>query len=58
MEGRQVGQPDLRRTARNFNPMCAMAGKITVAEVEEIVENGALDPDQVHRPASSCTGSC
>ena len=39
-----------RRTARNFNPMCAMAGKITVAEVEEIVENGALDPDQVHTP--------
>ena len=39
-----------RRTARNFNPMCAMAGKITVVEVEEIVENGALDPDQVHTP--------
>jgi acyl CoA:acetate/3-ketoacid CoA transferase len=37
-----------RRTARNFNPMCAMAGKITVAEVEEIVENGELDPDHVH----------
>ena len=39
-----------RRTARNFNPMCAMAGKITVAEVEEIVENGELDPDHIHTP--------
>ncbi|WP_027815080.1 CoA transferase subunit A [Paraburkholderia bannensis] len=39
-----------RRTARNFNPMCAMAGKITVVEVEEIVENGALDPDAIHTP--------
>jgi len=39
-----------RRTARNFNPVVAMCGKVTVAEVEEIVENGALDPDQVHTP--------
>jgi 3-oxoacid CoA-transferase subunit A len=39
-----------RRTARNFNPMCAMAGKITVAEVEEIVEVGELDPDAIHTP--------
>lgn len=39
-----------RRTARNFNPMCAMAGKITVVEVEEIVENGSFDPDHVHTP--------
>ena len=39
-----------RRTARNFNPMCAMAGKITVAEVEEIVETGELDPDAIHLP--------
>ncbi|MGI4812172.1 MAG: CoA transferase subunit A [Janthinobacterium lividum] len=39
-----------RRTARNFNPMCAMAGKITVAEVEEIVEVGTLDPDHIHTP--------
>ncbi|MGY8524192.1 CoA transferase subunit A [Paracidovorax citrulli] len=37
-----------RRTARNFNPMCAMAGKVTVAEVEQIVETGELDPDEVH----------
>lgn len=39
-----------RKTARNFNPMMAMAGKITVAEVEEIVEPGELDPDQIHTP--------
>lgn len=39
-----------RRTARNFNPLCAMAGKITVAEVESIVENGELDPDHIHTP--------
>ena len=39
-----------RRTARNFNPVVAMCGRVTVAEVEEVVENGALDPDQVHTP--------
>ncbi len=39
-----------RKTSRNFNPVVAMCGKVTVAEVEEIVENGALDPDNVHTP--------
>lgn len=39
-----------RKTSRNFNPVTATAGKITVAEVEEIVEMGELDPDQVHTP--------
>jgi 3-oxoacid CoA-transferase subunit A len=39
-----------RETARNFNPMMAMAGKITIAEVEEIVEAGQLDPDHIHTP--------
>jgi 3-oxoacid CoA-transferase subunit A len=39
-----------RKTARNFNPMVATAGKITIAEVEEIVEMGALDPDNIHTP--------
>jgi 3-oxoacid CoA-transferase subunit A len=39
-----------RRTARNFNPAAAMAGKVTIAEVEEIVETGAIDPDAVHLP--------
>ena len=39
-----------RRTARNFNPAAAMAGKTTVVEVEEIVETGTFDPDSVHLP--------
>ncbi len=39
-----------RKTARNFNPNVAMAGKFTVVEVEEIVETGSLDPDQIHLP--------
>ena len=39
-----------RKTSRNFNPNVAMAGKITVAEVEKIVEVGELDPDEVHTP--------
>jgi 3-oxoacid CoA-transferase subunit A len=39
-----------RKTARNFNPMAAMCGRVTVAEVEQIVENGTLDPDLVHTP--------
>lgn len=39
-----------RKTARNFNPMMAAAGKVTLAEVEEIVEVGGLDPDEIHTP--------
>lgn len=39
-----------RKTARNFNPMMAMAGKITIAEVEVVVEAGEIEPDQVHIP--------
>jgi len=39
-----------RRTARNFNPACAMAGKITIVEVEHLVETGEIDPDDVHLP--------
>ena len=39
-----------RKTARNFNPVCAMAGRVCVVEVEELVETGSLDPDQVHLP--------
>jgi 3-oxoacid CoA-transferase subunit A len=39
-----------RKTARNFNPMCAMAGRITVVEVEQLVEIGDIEPDQVHTP--------
>ena len=39
-----------RRTSRNFNPACAMAGKVCIVEVEQIVEVGAIDPDHVHLP--------
>lgn len=39
-----------RKTARNFNPMMAAAGRVTIAEVEEIVEVGELDPDEIHTP--------
>ncbi|MEP4032775.1 CoA transferase subunit A [Roseibium polysiphoniae] len=39
-----------RKTARNFNPMMATAGKVTVVEVEEIVETGSFDPDHIHTP--------
>jgi 3-oxoacid CoA-transferase A subunit len=39
-----------RKTARNFNPLCAMAGAITIVEVEELVPVGAIDPDAVHLP--------
>ena len=39
-----------RKTARNFNPACAMAGKVCIVEVEELVEVGAIDPDHVHLP--------
>jgi 3-oxoacid CoA-transferase subunit A len=46
----KAGNLIYRRTARNFNPVCAMAGRITVAEVEEIVETGSFDPDEVHTP--------
>ncbi|KAG0952380.1 hypothetical protein G6F31_013559 [Rhizopus arrhizus] len=39
-----------RKTARNFNPACAMAGKVCIVEVEEVVPVGSIDPDQVHLP--------
>lgn len=44
------GNLQFRRTARNFNPAVAMAGKLCIVEVEHIVETGSLDPDQVHLP--------
>ncbi len=49
-KGDKFGNLIFRKTARNFNPMAATAGKITIAEVEELVEVGTLDPDQVHTP--------
>jgi len=50
LEGRPAGQPRYRKTARNFNPVVAMCGQVTVAEVEILVDNGELDADQVHTP--------
>jgi 3-oxoacid CoA-transferase subunit A len=49
-KGDTEGNLVYRKTARNFNPMMATAGRVTVAEVEELVEPGVLDPDQVHTP--------
>ncbi len=46
----KAGNLVFRKTARNFSPIMATAGKITIAEVEEIVEIGGLDPDQIHTP--------
>ena len=48
--GDRHGNLVYRSSARNFNPLAAMAGKITIAEVEELVEPGELDPNQVHTP--------
>jgi 3-oxoacid CoA-transferase subunit A len=49
-KGDREGNLVYRKTARNFNPMMATAGKVTVVEVEELVEVGDLDPNQVHTP--------
>ena len=49
-KGDEQGNLIFRKTARNFNPMMATAGKVTVAEVEEIVPLGSLDPDNIHTP--------
>ena len=46
----KAGNLVFRKTARNFNPMMATAGKVTIAEVEKIVENGELDADHIHTP--------
>jgi 3-oxoacid CoA-transferase subunit A len=49
-KGDTQGNLIYNKTARNFNPMMAMAGKITIAEVEELVPTGDLDPDEIHTP--------
>jgi 3-oxoacid CoA-transferase subunit A len=48
--GDHEGNLIYRKTARNFNPIMATAGKVTIAEVEELVPNGTLDPDHIHTP--------
>src|SRR5688500_16979830 len=47
-KGDRYGNLVFRQTARNFNPLCAMAGRITIAEVEQLVDVGQLDPDEIH----------
>ena len=49
-KGDKHGNLVYKDTARNFNPMMAAAGKITIAEVEELVEPGELDPNEIHTP--------
>ena len=49
-KGDEYGNLIFRKTSRNFNPLIAMAGKITIAEVEELVPAGELDPDHIHLP--------
>ncbi len=49
-KGDTAGNLVFRKTARNFNPLMAMAGRITIAEVEELVPLGSLEPDQIHTP--------
>ena len=49
-KGDRFGNLVFKGTARNFNPVMAMAGKITIAEVEELVEPGELDPNFIHLP--------
>jgi len=49
-KGDAMGNLVFRKTSRNFNPLAAMAGKVTIAEVEELVPVGALEPDQIHLP--------
>ncbi len=49
-KGDESGNLIFKATSRNFNPLMAMAGKITIAEVEELVPVGTLDPDMIHTP--------
>jgi len=46
----RMGNLVFRKTARNFNPLAAGAGRVCIAEVEELVQPGRLDPDQIHTP--------
>ena len=57
-KGDRHGNLVYRDSARNFNPLAAMCGRVTIAEVEELVEPGELDPNDVHTPGSSCSGWC
>ncbi len=49
-KGDRHGNLVFNKSARNFNPLCAMAGRLAIAEVEQLVEPGEIDPDEVHLP--------
>jgi 3-oxoacid CoA-transferase subunit A len=49
-KGDRHGNLVFNKSSQNFNPLCAMAGRLAIAEVEELVEPGEIDPDQVHLP--------
>ena len=49
-KGDRHGNLVFNKSARNFNPLCAMAGRLAIAEVEELVEPGEIEPDEVHLP--------
>ncbi|GAA4110006.1 CoA transferase subunit A [Knoellia locipacati] len=49
-KGDRHGNLVFNKSSRNFNPLCAMSGRVTIAEVEELVEPGELDPDEIHLP--------
>ena len=49
-KGDRLGNLVFRKAARNFNPLAATAGRVCIAEVEQLVEPGELDPDQIHTP--------
>jgi 3-oxoacid CoA-transferase subunit A len=49
-KGDRHGNLVFNKSARNFNPLCAMAGRLAIAEVEELVEPGEIEPDDVHLP--------
>ena len=57
-KGDRHGNLVYRDSARNFNPLAAMCGRVTIAEVEELVEPGSSTPTRCTRPASSCSGWC
>ena len=57
-KGDRHGNLVFRDSARNFNPLAAMCGRVTIAEVEQLVEPGELDPNDVHTPASTCSAWC
>jgi 3-oxoacid CoA-transferase subunit A len=49
-KGDRHGNLVFRKSARNFNPLCAMSGRVTIAEVEHLLEPGELDADEIHTP--------